>query len=195
MNEIDETALKQLFLEARTQNGFTDELVPEALLRRALDLAKMGPTSANCSPMRVVFVRTPEGKARLLPLMSPGNVAKTGAAPVTAIIGYDLEFYEHLPKLFPAADAKAWFAGNEPLIQTTAFRNGTLQAAYLLLALRAVGLDTGPMSGFDNAKVDSEFFAGTKVKSNFICNIGRGDPTKLFPRSPRFEFEEMASFV
>jgi 3-hydroxypropanoate dehydrogenase len=155
----------------------------------------MGPTSANCSPMRVVFVRSPEGKERLRPALAPGNLEKTMAAPVTAIVATDFEFYEHLPKLFPHADARSWFLGNEPLIQATANRNGTLQGAYLILALRAVGLDTGPMSGFDNAKVDAEFFAGTPVKSNFLINIGYGDPSKLFPRSPRFAFDEFARFA
>ncbi len=192
---IADAPLDQLFREARTHNGFSDRPVPEALLRDALDLAKMGPTSANCSPMRVVFVRSPEGKERLRPALAPGNLEKTMAAPVTAIVATDFEFYEHLPKLFPHADARSWFLGNEPLIQATANRNGTLQGAYLILALRAVGLDTGPMSGFDNAKVDAEFFAGTPVKSNFLINIGYGDPSKLFPRSPRFAFDEFARFA
>jgi 3-hydroxypropanoate dehydrogenase len=191
---IAEAALGQLFLDARTHNGFDGREVPETLLREAVDLAKMGPTSANCSPMRVVFVRSSEGKEKLRPALAPGNLAKTMAAPVTAICANDYAFYEQLPKLFPHTDARSWFVGNEALIETTAFRNGTLQAGYLILALRAVGLDTGPMSGFDNAKVDQAFFAGTKVKSNFLINIGYGDESKLFPRSPRFAFEEMATF-
>jgi 3-hydroxypropanoate dehydrogenase len=192
---IAKPALDQLFREARTHNGFLEREVPEQLLHDALDLAKMGPTSANCSPMRVVFVRSPEGKERLKPSLAPGNLAKTMAAPVTAIVASDYEFYEHLPKLFPHADARSWFLGNDALIESTASRNGTLQGGYLILALRAVGLDTGPMSGFDNAKVDAEFFAGTRIRSNFLINIGYGDPTKLFPRSPRFEFDDFARFV
>lgn len=192
---LDDTALAQLFTEARTHNGFDDRPVPEALLHQAIDLAKMGPTSANCSPMRVVLVRTPEGKERLRAALAPGNLDKTMKAPVTAIIATDYAFYEKLPFLFPHADAKSWFVGNEALIDGTAFRNGTLQGAYLILALRAVGLDCGPMSGFDQAKVDAEFFAGTSVRSNFLCNIGYGDPSKLFPRSPRFSFDEIATFA
>ena len=165
-------------------------------MRQLVDLMKMGPTSANQSPARIVFVRSPEGKKRLEPHLSEGNRAKTMAAPVCAIIGYDLKFYDHLPKLFPHADARSWFAGKpEQHIETSAFRNGTLQGAYFIVAARALGLDTGPMSGFDNAAVDREFFAGTGVKSNFLCNLGYGDPTGLFARSPRFSFEEMASIV
>ncbi|HLY57548.1 MAG TPA: malonic semialdehyde reductase [Stellaceae bacterium] len=192
---IAAAALDQLFHEARTHNGFLDREVPEQLLRDAIDIAKMGPTSANSSPMRVVFVRSPEGKERLRPALAPGNLAKTMAAPVTAIVANDYEFYEHLPKLFPHADARSWFHGNEQLIADTAFRNGTLQGAYLILALRAVGLDAGPMSGFDNSRVDAEFFKGTQIRSNFLVNIGYGDETKLFPRSPRFTFDEIAKFA
>ncbi len=145
--------------------------------------------------MRIVFVRSPEAKARLSPAMSEANRAKTMAAPATAIIGYDLDFHEKLPHLYPATDARSWFVGNEPLIEETAFRNGSLQAAYFLLALRAVGLDCGPMSGFDKAKVDAEFFAGTRIKSNFLINIGYGDPAKLYPRGPRLAFEEIATIL
>jgi 3-hydroxypropanoate dehydrogenase len=192
---IDETALDQLFREARTHNGWQARPVSDALLREVVDLAKMGPTSANASPLRVVFVRTPEGKERLKPALGPMNVEKTMTAPVTAIVGHDLGFYEFLPRLFPHADARAWFAGNEPLIESTAFRNGTLQGAYFILAARALGPDCGPMSGFDNAKVDAAFFAGTSVKSNFLVNLGYGDPAKLFPRSPRFAADEIARFV
>jgi len=160
-------------------------------LRRLYELAKFGPTSANSSPMRVVFVKSAEAKAKLGPLMSDGNRAKTLEAPVTAIIGTDHEFYEHLPKLFPHADARSWFAGNQPLIDTTAFRNATLQGAYVLMAARALGLDCGPMSGFDNAGVDAAFFAGTAIKSNFVISIGYGDASRnLFPRSPRLTFDE-----
>jgi 3-hydroxypropanoate dehydrogenase len=165
------------------------------LLREAVDLAKMGPTSANVSPMRIVFVRSPEAKERLRPALAAGNVEKTMRAPVTAIVGHDLKFYDLLPRLFPHADARSWFAGNEPFANDTAYKNGTLQVAYLIFALRAVGLDTGPMSGFDNAKVDAEFFPDGTVKSNVLINIGYGDATKLFPRSPRLDFDEIARIV
>lgn len=150
----------------------------------------MPPTSANCSPARVVFVQSPEAKALLGPALSAGNLAKTMAAPVTAIIGTDYNFYELLPKLFPHDDARSWFAGNQPLIDTTAFRNSTLQGAYLIFAARALGLDCGPMSGFDNDKVDAAFFAGTQVRSNFLVSLGYGDPAGLFARSPRLSFDE-----
>jgi len=192
---IDEAALDQLFREARTHNSWQARPVADELLRQAVDLAKMGPTSANTSPVRIVFVRTPEGKERLRPALSPANVEKTMAAPVTAIIGHDLAFHDLLPRLFPHADAHAWFVGNESLIETTAFRNGTLQGAYFILAARALGLDCGPMSGFDNAQVDAAFFAGTTIKSNFLVNLGYGDPAKLFPRSPRLDAAEIARFV
>ncbi len=179
---------------ART-TGFWIAPVSDDLLRQAVDIAKMGPTSANQSPMRIVFVKSAEAKARIVAAMSPGNADKTASAPVVAIIGYDEKFYEHLPFLFPHADAKSWFTGNEAFAKRSAFQNGTLQVAYLILALRAVGLDTGPMTGFDNAKVDAEFFAGTAVKSNVVINIGYGDASKLFPRSPRFAFDQIATFV
>lgn len=193
--QLPPDVLAQLFTAARTHNGWLDREVPDSLLELAVDYAKWGPTSANCSPMRVVFVRSPEAKARLAPALSPGNHDKTMAAPATAIVGYDLDFPEHLPFLYPAADARAWFVGNDALIRDTAFRNGSLQGAYLILALRAVGLDTGSMSGFDNAKVDAEFFAGTKIKSNFLINVGYGDTAKLYPRGPRFAFEDMAQIL
>ncbi|MDJ0447866.1 malonic semialdehyde reductase [Methylocystis sp. JR02] len=193
--QLPPDVLAQLFTAARTHNGWLDREVPDSLLELAVDYAKWGPTSANCSPMRVVFVRSPEAKARLAPALSPGNHDKTMAAPATAIVGYDLDFPDHLPFLYPAADARAWFAGNDALIRDTAFRNGSLQGAYLILALRAVGLDTGPMSGFDNAKVDAEFFSGTKIKSNFLINVGYGDTAKLYPRGPRFAFEDMAQIL
>ncbi len=192
---VDAAALAQLFTEARTHNGFIDKPVSDELLKKAVELAKMGPTSANQSPMRIVFVKSAEAKARLLPAMSEGNRAKTGSAPVVAIVAYDEKFYEHLPFLFPHADAKSWFSGNEAFAKRAAFQNGTLQVAYLILALRAVGLDTGPMTGFDSAKVDAEFFAGGNVKSNVIINIGYGDASKLFPRSPRFAFDQIAKIV
>lgn len=150
----------------------------------------MGATSANCSPMRVVFVKSQEAKEKLKPVLDAGNVAKTMAAPVTAIIGQDMEFYEKMPFLFPHADARSWFAGNKMAIETTSFRNSSLQGAYLMLAARALGLDCGPMSGFNNAKMDEAFFAGTTIRSNFICNLGYADSSKLYPRSPRFSFDE-----
>ena len=187
---LDDRALDQLLGAARTHNGWLDKPVDEALLRRLWELARMGPTSANCSPARVLFVTSAAGKERLRSALSQGNLAKTMAAPVTAIVGYDLDFIDHLARLFPHADARSWFAGNEPLIETTAFRNGSLQGAYLILTARALGLDCGPMSGFDNAKVDAEFFPDGRIKSNFLCNLGYGDPTKLFTRSPRFAFDE-----
>ncbi len=188
-------ALAQIFTEARTHNGFIDKPVPEELLHRAVDLAKMAPTAVNQSPLRIVFARSKEAKQRLAPTLAPGNLEKTLGAPVVAITGYDVKFYDHLPFLFPHADAKPWFSGNAEFAARSAFQNGTLQVAYLILALRAVGLDTGPMTGFDNAKVDAEFFAGTDVKSNVLINIGYGDPSKLFPRSPRFSFDEIAKII
>ena len=188
-------ALAQIFTEVRTHNAFIDKPVPEELLRQAVDIAKMAPTSVNQSPLRIVFARSKEAKQRLAPTLAPGNLEKTLAAPVVAITGYDVKFYEHLPFLFPHADAKPWFSGNAEFAARSAFQNGTLQVAYLILALRAVGLDTGPMTGFDNAKVDAEFFAGTDVKSNVLINIGYGDPAKLFPRSPRFSFDQIAKIV
>jgi 3-hydroxypropanoate dehydrogenase len=193
---LDDAALDRIFRAARTHNAWLDRPVPEALLREAVDLAKIGPTSANALPMRIVFVQSPAGKARLKPFLSPSNVEKTMAAPVTAIIGHDLAFYDLLPRLFPhAPGVRDYFAGNDPLIAETAMRNGSLQAAYLIVALRALGLDCGPMSGFDNAKLDQEFFAGTTIRSNLLCNIGYGDHTKLFPRNPRLDFAEIASFA
>jgi 3-hydroxypropanoate dehydrogenase len=190
MPALDTSALDQLFRTARTHNGWLPKAVSDDELRAIYELMKWAPTSANCSPARIVFVRSREAKERLRPALSPGNLEKTMAAPVTAIIGYDLAFYEKLPQLFPHADARSWFAGKPAVIETTAFRNGSLQGAYFILAARAVGLDCGPMSGFDNAKVDAEFFAGTSVRSNFLCNLGHGDPAKLFARSPRLAFDD-----
>jgi len=192
---LSKEALAILFYEARTHNAFIDKPVPEELLRQAVDLAKMAPTSANQSPLRVVFLRSKAAKQRLAPALMPGNLDKTLAAPVVAITGYDLKFFDHLPFLMPHVDAKSWFSGNPEFAARSAFQNGTLQVAYFLIALRAVGLDTGPMTGFDNAKVDAEFFAGTDVKSNVIINIGYGDYEKLFPRSPRFAFDQIAKFA
>ena len=192
---LDAVALDLLFRNARTHTAWLDVAVPDATLHALHDLMKMPPTSANCSPARIVFVRTAAAKARLKPALAPGNVAQTMAAPVTAIIGQDLRFYERLPQLFPHTDARSWFAGNDALIRTTAFRNSSLQGAYLILAARALGLDCGPMSGFDNAMVDAEFFAGGAVKSNFLCNLGHGDLSKLRPRSPRLAFDEACSIL
>jgi len=192
---ISREPLEQIFLEARTHNAWHDKDVPDEVLHELIDIMKMGPTSANCSPARFLFVRSEAAKQRLRPFLSEGNQEKTMTAPVCAIIGYDMDFYEHLPKLFPHDDAKSWFEGKPDHIATTAFRNGTLQGAYFILAARSLGLDTGPMSGFDNAGVDAEFFAGTQVKSNFLCSIGYGDPAGLFPRSPRFDFDEIAQIL
>src|SRR5712671_7879979 len=179
---IDDSSLRQLFLDARTHNGWLDKPVPDSMLRDLYEVAKFGPTSMNTQPMRLTFLRTAAAKARLRPHLGPANVDKTMAAPVTAIVGHDLAFHEHLPRLFPHhPNAKGMFEGKLPLIEMTAFRNGSLQGAYLIIAARALGLDCGPMSGFDNAGLDAEFFAGTEVKSNFLCNLGYGDPTKLFP--------------
>jgi 3-hydroxypropanoate dehydrogenase len=185
-------ALDQIFRSARTQNDFLAREVTDEQLRQLYDLVKFGPTSANSSPARIVFVKSPAAKELLKPALAEGNLAKTMAAPVTAIIASDYEFYEQLPKLFPHTDARSWFVGNESLIETTAHRNGTLQGAYVIIAARAIGLDAGPMSGFDNAKVDEAFFAGTKIRSNFLINLGYGDSAGLFPRSPRLSFDEAA---
>ncbi|MFI4941592.1 MAG: malonic semialdehyde reductase [Burkholderiales bacterium] len=193
--QLDDRSLDIIFREARTHNAWLDKPVSDALLQQIYDLMKWAPTSANSSPVRIVFVRSAVAKERLLPAMSPGNLDKTRAAPVTAIIAHDTEFHEKLPKLFPQADARSWFAGNQPLIDTTAFRNGTLQGAYLIIAARMLGLDAGPMSGFDNAKVDREFFPDGKVKSNFLVNLGYGDHAKLFPRNPRLPFAEAAQIL
>jgi 3-hydroxypropanoate dehydrogenase len=192
---VDARVLDQIFGEARTHSFWREAPVSDDLLRRLYDLLKMGPTSANCIPARIVFVRSFEAKERLRPCLDPGNVDKTMAAPVTAIVGYDTEFHEKLPRLFPHADARSWFAGNSELIESTAFRNSSLQGAYLILAARALGLDCGPMSGFDNAKVDREFFPDGRVRSNFLINLGHGDPSKLHPRSPRLEFDEACRIV
>lgn len=192
---LSEEALKTLFLDARTHSDWLDKPVSDELLQKIHNLSVMGPTSANCLPMRVVFVRSPEAKEKLKSCLAEGNIEKTMAAPVTAIIAHDMEFYEHLAKLYPHVDARSWFVGNEPLINASAFRNGPLQGAYLMLAARAVGLDCGPMSGFENEKVDATFFADTTYKSNFLCNLGYGNPEKLHPRSPRWEFSEVCRVV
>jgi 3-hydroxypropanoate dehydrogenase len=187
---IGSSALDTLFGNARTHNKWTTEPVSDDVLRVLFDLVKQGPTSANSSPTRFLFLRTQEAKERLRPALSEGNLAKTMSAPVVTIVAYDPRFYDHLPRLFPHADAKSWFSGNEALADETAFRNGTLQGAYLIIAARALGLDTGPMSGFDRAKVDETFLADRGWKSNFLVSLGHGDPAGLYPRSPRFTFDE-----
>jgi 3-hydroxypropanoate dehydrogenase len=195
MPQADDAALRQAFLDARTQNAWLPKDVPDSLLRQLIDTVKMGPTSANCLPARFVFAKSQEAKDKLKPFLSEGNRAKTMQAPVCAIIGYDLDFYEHLPKLFPHKDMKSSFAGKPDKILDTAFRNGTLQGGYLIIAARLLGLDCGPMSGFDNAGVDAAFFASTTVKSNFLCNLGYGDASAVQARLPRFSFDEMAKII
>jgi 3-hydroxypropanoate dehydrogenase len=186
---------EQIFDNARSANGFTSRAVEDALLHQMYDMLKWGPTSANCSPARIQFVKTAEAKARLVPCMSPGNAAKTQSAPVTAIIGMDMQFFEKLPQLFPHADARSWFIGNQGMIDATAFRNSSLQGGYLIIAARALGLDCGPMSGFDAAKLDAEFWGGTAVKTNFVCNLGYADASKTFARSPRLGFAEACQII
>lgn len=187
---IDAGALDALFREARTHNAWTDRPVTDDDLRAVFDLMKWAPTSANCEPARFVFVRSPEAKERLRPALSAGNTAKTMAAPVTAIVAYDPRFYDRLPYLFPHADARSWFAGSEALAAETAFRNGSLQGAYFIIAARALGIDCGPMSGFDRDKVDAAFLAAEGWKSNFLINLGHGDPAGVMGRSPRLGFDE-----
>ncbi|MBS0539449.1 MAG: malonic semialdehyde reductase [Proteobacteria bacterium] len=195
---LDDKALDLLFRSARTHNGFQDKPVSDAQLRALYDIMKWGPTSANSQPARIVFVRTKEGKEKLKPALSAGNTAKTMSAPVTVIVAYDTRFHEHLPKQFPHDQtASSWFSGpgKEQVAFTTAFRNGTLQGAYLMMAARSLGLDVGAMSGFDNAKVDAAFFPDGRFKSNFLCNLGYGDHSKLFNRSPRLSFEEACTLA
>lgn len=197
---INDNALDQLFRQARSRNAWTDQGVPETLIRATYELTKMGPTSANCSPARFLFVGSKEGKEKLRPYLAPGNVAKTMAAPWVAVIAFDLDFHERIPELFPhAPGARDWFTGSPEMAHETAFRNGTLQGAYLMLAARALGLDCGPMSGFDRAGLDAAFFAGDPVmgtwKSNFLCNIGYGSQENLFARSPRLAFDDACRIV
>ncbi|NMG32104.1 malonic semialdehyde reductase [Aromatoleum evansii] len=207
---LNEEGRNLLFREARTHNDWLDRPVSDDTLRELYDLMKWGPTSVNCCPARILFLRTPEAKARLLPALAPGNVEKTRRAPVTAIIGYDGRFYDRLPKLFPHTDARAWFVDTPELAEVTARRNSSLQGAYFMMAARAVGLDCGPMSGFDQARVDHEFFPATSsassefnqeyfpdshVKTNFLCNLGYGDATKLYPRNPRLDFDEACKLL
>jgi 3-hydroxypropanoate dehydrogenase len=193
--QIATEALDQLFLKARTANGFTDKPVPLALLREVYDIARMGATSMNTQPTRYVFLLTPEARARLLPAMMPGNLDKTRAAPVTVIVARDTRFYEHMPQVWHGPGAMEMFAGNAALAAATAQRNGTLGGAYFMIAARALGLDCGPMSGVDLAKVNAEFFADGRCQADFILNLGYGDDTKLFPRNPRLSFEQACTVL
>ncbi len=195
MNRLDPAALAQLFSDARTHSHWQDRPVDLDLVRRAVALAGLAPTAANSQPARYVLVATPEGKARLKPFLAPGNVDKTMAAPVTAIVATDYAFYEALPRMYPQTDAKSWYVGNPALIEETAFRNACLQGGYFILAARALGLDCGPMSGFDADGVTREFFAGTEIRANFLCNLGYGDAARLHPRNPRFAAEEISRVV
>lgn len=192
---LSDAALDQLFRTARTYNGFLDKPVSDDTLRQLYDLLKWAPTAANSSPARFVFVKSPGAKALLEPALAEGNRAKTMKAPVTAIVAFDLDFHEKMPYLFPHTDAKSWFDGPRDGRQESAMRSGSLQGAYLILAARSLGLDAGPMSGFDNAKVDAAFFSGTPVRSNFLVNLGYGDPSSLHVRSPRLSFDEAARIV
>ncbi|MGH6611028.1 MAG: malonic semialdehyde reductase [Burkholderiaceae bacterium] len=196
VERLDDDALDLIFRKARTQNGWLPKPVPEATLRQLWDLMKFGPTSANCSPLRIVFVQSDEAKEKLAACMSVKNAPKTRAAPVTAITAMDLEFYEQLPRLFPHDQtARSWFAGKPDHIRETALRNSSLQGAYFIIAARALGLDCGPMSGFDSDELNAAFFAGTSLRVNFVCSLGHGDPQKVFPRSPRLEFDEACRIV
>ena len=189
------TSTEQLFTAARTQNGYHSTPVSDAQLRELYELMKWGPTSANCSPARLQFVRSAEGKEKLAACVSAANKPKVQQAPVTVIVGMDMAFFERLPQLFPHTDARAWFVGKPAVIEATALRNSSLQGAYLMLAARAMGLGCGPMSGFDAAALDAAFWAGTTVRTNFICAVGYGDPAKILPRSPRLSFDEACQFV
>jgi 3-hydroxypropanoate dehydrogenase len=192
---LSDRDLDTLFRKARSYNGWLQKDVSDVLLRALYDLMKFGPTSSNCCPMRVKFVRSEEAKQRLKPHLDEGNVKKTMTAPVTAIIAYDYKFYEYLPRLFPHTDAKSWFEGNRPKIEDTAYKNGTLQGAYLMMAARSLGLDCGPMGGFNRDGVKKEFFGDEDVQVNFICAIGYGDESSIFPRNPRFEFDEVCEII
>lgn len=195
VEKISHEALETLFLNARSQNGFVDGPVTDEQLKELYDILKMGPTSMNCSPARFKFVRSDEEKAKLVSVMAPPNQSKVKDAPVIAIIGMETEFVETLPTLFPHADVKPYFEGNQELIDSTAFRNSSLQGAYLMIAARALGLDCGPMSGFDHAGIDGLFWADTSVKTNFVCTLGHGDESKVFPRLPRLSFEDACDLV
>lgn len=195
IDTLDDAGRQLLFTGARTHGKWLDKAVSDDTLRALWDLLKWGPTSANCSPARIVFVRTPEARQRLLPAVFEDNVRKVSTAPVTAIIGFDVKFYDKLPKLFPHADARSWFTDDPEMADATARRSSALQGAYLIIAARALGLDCGPMSGFDLARVDQEFFPDGQIKTNFLCNLGYGDPTGLHPRSPRLDFDEACKIV
>lgn len=195
IDTLDEAGRQLLFTGARTHGKWLDKAVSEDTLRALWDLLKWGPTSANCSPARILFLRTQEARQRLMPAISAGNIEKTRTAPVTAIIGFDVKFYDKLPKLFPHADARSWFTDDPEMADATARRSSALQGAYLIIAARALGLDCGPMSGFDLARVDQEFFPDGQIKTNFLCNLGYGDPSGLHPRSPRLDFDEACKFV
>lgn len=190
---LSDQALDQLFREARSYNAWQEKEVSEELLHQLYELMKWGPTSANSSPARIIFVKSDEAKERLKPSLNEGNVEKSMTAPVVAIVGMDMEFHEQLPKLFPHTDARSWFAGNQAKIEENAMRNSSLQGAYLMMAARALGLDCGPMSGFDNAKLEAAFFPDGKVKANFICALGYGSTENLYPRGPRLSFDEACS--
>lgn len=193
---LSDADLDTIFRQARTHNDFADQPVSDVILEAVWDLAKMGPTSANCSPMRIVFVKSASAKEKLKPALDAGNLEKTMKAPVTAILAMDMQFYDLMPQLFPHnPGARSWFAGKPAVIEDTAFRNATLQAAYLMIAARALGLDCGPMSGFDKAKVNEAFFPGGRVKANFLCNLGYGSGKNMFPRSPRLAFSEACSIL
>ena len=192
---LDQTALSQLFTDARTHNSWQTKIVTDEQIEVIYELLKFAPTSVNCNPARILFIKSPEAKERLLACLTPGNLEKTRTAPVTAIIGMDLDFYEQLPKLFPHVDAKSWFVGKDAYIESTAFRNSALQVAYLIMAVRALGLDCGAMSGFDVDKVNAEFFPGGRVKVNFLLNIGYGNSASLMPRQPRPSFTEACTIL
>jgi 3-hydroxypropanoate dehydrogenase len=196
MGKVQEDCLNQIFYEARTHNKWHNKVVPTEILHEIYNLMRLGPTSANCCPLRILFLKSKDAKERLKPHLAPGNVDKTMAAPVTALFAYDLKFYEHLPYLFPFANAKSWFEGKPAFIEESAFRNSSLQGAYFIIAARACGLDCGPMSGFSNEGVDKEFFPDGRFKSNFLCNLGYGDPEGLpGPRAPRFTFENVCEII
>lgn len=192
---LEQSALSQLFIDARTHNSWQDKPVTDEQIKDLYELLKFAPTSVNCNPARFLFIKSPQAKERLLACVTPGNLEKTRAAPVTAIIGMDLDFYEQLPKLFPHVDAKSWFVGKDAYIESTAFRNSALQGAYLTMAVRALGLDCGAMSGFDADKVNAEFFPDGRVKVNFLLNIGYGDSSSLLPRQPRPSFDEACKIL
>lgn len=192
---LSDEGLDLIFRSARTHRAWHDGEISDVIVQAIYDLAKMGPTSGNCSPLRIVIVRSAEAKERLRPALDKGNVEQTMRAPITAIIAHDMEFHERLPELSPHVDARSWFVGKDKLIAETAFRNGTLGGAYFIVAARALGLDCGPMSGFDRGKVDAEFFPDGRIKSNFLCNLGYGDPAKLRPRAPRLDFAEACQIV